>query len=89
VSQQLLQRFDKQGRVAALEILVNTNASSNLIRQGKLDQLETTMQSGSQHGMRTMDNAIEALLNQRMITGKEAYKKGINKGKFEPFKDQG
>ena len=39
--------------------------------------------------MRTMDNAIEALLNQRMITGKEAYKKGINKAKFEPFKDQG
>ena len=46
VSQQLLQRADKQGRVAALEILVNTPAASNLIRQGKLDQLENTMQSG-------------------------------------------
>jgi cysteine desulfurase len=71
------------------EILVNTPAVSNLIRQGKLDQLETTMQAGSQFGMRTMDNAIEALLNQRAITGKEAYKKGISKSKFEPFKDQG
>src|SRR5881394_3947191 len=89
VSQQLLQKADKSGRVAALEILVNTPAVSNLIRQGKLDQLETTMQSGSQFGMRTMDNAIEALLNQRMITGKEAYKKGISKAKFEPVKDQG
>ncbi|HKN43246.1 MAG TPA: type IV pilus twitching motility protein PilT [Propionibacteriaceae bacterium] len=89
VSQQLLQKADKSGRVAALEILVNTSAVSNLIRQGKLDQLETTMQSGSQHGMRTMDSAIEALLNQRMITGKEAYKKGISKAKFEPVKDQG
>jgi twitching motility protein PilT len=89
VSQQLLQRADKQGRVAALEILVNTPAVSNLIRQGKLDQLETTMQSGSQFGMRTMDSAIEALLNQRMVTGKEAYKKGISKSKFEPVKDQG
>jgi len=89
ISQQLLQKADKSGRVAALEILVNTPAVSNLIRQGKLDQLETTMQSGSQHGMRTMDNAIEALLNQRMVTGKEAYKKGISKSKFEPFKDQG
>jgi hypothetical protein len=39
--------------------------------------------------MRTMDNAIEALLNQRLITGKEAYKKGISKTKFEPVKDQG
>ena len=89
VSQQLLQKADKSGRVAALEILVNTPAVSNLIRQGKLDQLETTMQSGSQFGMRTMDSAIEALMNSRMVTGKEAYKKGINKAKFEPFKDQG
>jgi hypothetical protein len=36
-----------------------------------------------------MDTAIEALLNQRLITGKEAYKKGINKSKFEAVKDQG
>ena len=87
VSQQLLQRADKQGRVAALEILVNTPAASNLIRQGKLDQLENIMQSGGQHGMRTMDTAIQQLLDQRMITGKEAYKKGINKAKFEAVKD--
>ncbi len=89
VSQQLLQRADKQGRVAALEILVNTPAASNLIRQGKLDQLENTMQAGGAHGMRTMDTAIQQLLDSRQITGKEAYKKGINKGKFEPVKDQG
>jgi twitching motility protein PilT len=89
VSQQLLQRADKQGRVAALEILVNTSAVGNLIRQGKLDQLENTMQSGAQFGMRTMDTAIQALLDQRLITGKEAYKKGISKVKFEAVKDQG
>ncbi|HKT71382.1 MAG TPA: PilT/PilU family type 4a pilus ATPase [Steroidobacteraceae bacterium] len=89
VSQQLLQRADKQGRVAALEILVNTPAASNLIRQGKLDQLENTMQAGGQFGMRTMDTAIQQLLDQRQVTGKEAYKKAINKGKFEPVKDAG
>jgi twitching motility protein PilT len=89
ISQQLLARADGQGRVAALEILINTPAVANLIRQGKLDQLETTMQSGAQFGMRTMDNAIQALLDQKQITGKEAYKKGINKAKFEPVKDQG
>ncbi len=89
VSQQLLQRSDKGGRVAALEILVNTPAVSNLIRQGKLDQLENTMQSGAQHGMRTMDTAIQLLLDQRAITGAEAYKKGINKAKFEALKDSG
>jgi twitching motility protein PilT len=89
MSQQLLQRADKQGRVAALEILVNTPAASNLIRQGKLDQLENTMQAGGQFGMRTMDTAIQQLLDQRMITGKEAFKKAINKAKFEEFRDNG
>ena len=89
VSQQLLQRADKSGRVAALEILVNTPAASNLIRQGKLDQLENTMQAGGQFGMRTMDTAIQQLLDSRQISGKEAYKKAINKGKFEDVKDSG
>ena len=75
--------------MAALEILINTPAAANLIRQGKLDQLENTMQAGGQFGMRTMDTAIQQLLDQRMITGKEAYKKGINKAKFELVKDAG
>jgi twitching motility protein PilT len=46
------------------------------------------MQSGAAAGMRTMDGAIQALLDQKMITGAEAYKKGINKARFEPVKDQ-
>ena len=87
VSQQLLQRADKQGRVAALEILVNTPAAANLIRQGKLDQLDNAMQTGGQFGMRTMDSAIQQLLDSRQITGKEAYKKAINKAKFEEFRE--
>ncbi|HXZ60956.1 MAG TPA: PilT/PilU family type 4a pilus ATPase [Steroidobacteraceae bacterium] len=89
VSQQLLQRADKQGRVAALEILINTPAAANLIRQGKLDQLENTMQAGGQFGMRTMDTAIQQLLDSRQITGKEAYKKAINKSRFEEFREAG
>ena len=89
ISQQLLQRSDKQGRVVALEILVNTPAAANLIRQGKLDQLENTMQAGGAFGMRTMDSAIEQLLNQRQITGAEAFKKAINKSRFEEFRGTG
>jgi twitching motility protein PilT len=89
VSQQLLQKADKSGRVAALEILVNTSAAQNLIRQGKLDQLENVMQAGGAFGMRTMDTAIQQLLDSRQVTGKEAYKKGINKVRFEAVKDQG
>ena len=45
------------------------------------------MQAGGQFGMRTLDSAIEQLFNQRQITGKEAYKKAINKSKFEEFRD--
>jgi twitching motility protein PilT len=87
VSQQLVPRADKDGRVAALEILVNTPAVSNLIRQGKMDQLENAMMTSSALGMRTMDTALQQLLDQRVITGKEAYKKAINKGRFEQFRE--
>ncbi len=87
VSQQLVPRADKQGRVAALEILVNTPAVSNLIRQGKMDQLENAMLTSSALGMRTMDAAILQLLDQRQITGKDAYQKAINKSRFEQFKE--
>jgi twitching motility protein PilT len=87
VSQQLIQKADKAGRVAALEILVNTPAVSNLIRQGKMDQLENAMQSGAANGMRTMDSAIQTLLDRREITGKEAYKKAINKSRFEQYRE--
>jgi len=72
--------------VYAGELLGITPAASNLIRQGKLDQLENTMQSGGQFGMRSMDSAIQQLVDQRQITGQEAYKKAINKAKFEEFK---
>jgi twitching motility protein PilT len=88
MSQQLLRKADGSGRVAALEILINTPAAANLIRQGKLDQLENAMQTGGQFGMRTMDSAIQQLLDTGIVTGAEAYKKAINKAKFEPFKDQ-
>ena len=88
ISQQLLRKADGSGRVAALEILINTPAAANLIRQGKLDQLENTMQTGGQFGMRTMDSAIQQLLDSGVVSGAEAYSKAINKVKFEQFKDQ-
>src|SRR5450755_1004143 len=89
VSQQLIPKVDKKGRVAALEILINTPAVANLIRQGKMDQLENGMQTGSASGMRLMDAAIQTLLDQRVITGKEAFKKAINKSRFEQHRETG
>ncbi len=82
ISQQLLQRADGQGRVAALEILINTPASANLIRQGKLDQIETVMQSGGALGMRTMDMAIQQLLDQGLIIGRRGLQEGYQQGQI-------
>jgi twitching motility protein PilT len=87
VSQQLIPLASKEGRVAALEILVNTPAVANLIRQGKMDQLENAMMTGSGVGMRTMDTAIQALLDKRIISGMDAFQKAINKAKFEQFRN--
>jgi twitching motility protein PilT len=88
VSQQLLPKKTEAGRVAALEVLINTPAVANLIRQGKLDQLETAMQSGGAAGMVTMDSALMELHRNGLITGKEAYLQSNNKAKFERMKDE-
>ena len=87
LSQQLLPTCDKPGRAAALEIMINTPAISNLIRQGKIDQLETAIQSGGGAGMKTMDGALMDLVNKGRIAGHEAYLQANNKSKFEKVKD--
>ena len=87
VSQQLLPTKQQAGRVAALEVLINTPAVANLIRQGKLDQLETAMQSGGALGMQTMDSALMSLVEGAVIAGKEAYLQANDKSKFERMKD--
>jgi twitching motility protein PilT len=87
VSQQLITRKGPPGRVAAIEVMINTPAVSNLIRQGKIDQLETAMQAGTSVGMRTMDAAIQQLLDSGQISGRSAYEKAINKAKFEELKE--
>ena len=87
ISQQLLPTKQHAGRIAALEILVNTPAVANLIRQGKLDQLETAMQSGGNMGMQTMDNALMELVRQGIVAGKEAYQQANDKSKFRNVRE--
>ncbi len=87
ISQQLVARKGEPGLVAALEIMVNTPAVSNLIRQGKLEQLETAIQGGARIGMRTMDSALKDLLDQGRITGKTAYESALEKRRFEDVKE--
>jgi twitching motility protein PilT len=87
ISQQLVPRKGEPGLVAALEIMVNTPAVSNLIRQGKLDQLESAIQGGARVGMRTMDSALKDLMDQGRISGKTAYESALEKRKFEDVKE--
>jgi len=87
VSQQLLPTCHQPGRVAALEVMINTPAVSNLIRQGKLDQLESAIQSGGGVGMKTMDSALMELVEKGWVSGQEAYQQASNKQKFEKVRE--
>ena len=87
ISQQLLPTIHEPGRAAALEVMINTPAVSNLIRQGKLDQLETAIQAGGGVGMKSMDNALMDLVEKGWVSGEEAYLQANNKQKFAEVKD--
>jgi twitching motility protein PilT len=82
VSQTLFKRTDIKGRCAALEILIATPAVRNLIREGKTYQILSAMQTGKKYGMQTMDDAIVAYLEKKMISADDAYSNSIEKAKF-------
>lgn len=71
VSQQLIPKMDGDGRVLALEFLVNTPAVSNCIREGKTFMLPGIMQTGKNVGMITMDDAMRSLYDRGVISQEE------------------
>jgi twitching motility protein PilT len=87
VSQLLIRKADHQGRVAALEIMINNPAIANLIREGKTEQIESVIQGSSMQGMQRMDTALRRLLDAKMITGDDAYLKARNKDEFKRFRE--
>lgn len=68
ISQQLLPRTDKEGRIASFEILLATPGIRNMIREGKTHQIQSSMQTGVKHGMQTMDNALIDLYKRAIIS---------------------
>jgi len=68
VTQTLLQKADGSGRVCALEILFLDDAIRNLIRQGKIEQIYSYMQTGTRRGMQTMEQSLLELVQKRQIT---------------------
>jgi hypothetical protein len=72
VSQRLLKRADERGRVAAVEILLGTPAVSALIREKKIHQIPSVIQTGRRDGMQMMDDALQQLVTSGAVTHEEA-----------------
>jgi twitching motility protein PilT len=75
VAQTLLLNTEGNGRVAAVEILVGVPSIRNLIREDKVPQIQSMLQTGSQHGMQTLDAALKDLMKRGRITRDEAITK--------------
>lgn len=74
VSQSLLKKVGG-GRVAAHEIMIGTPAIRNLIREDKVAQMYSSIQTGQQHGMQTLDQCLTDLVNRKVITREQAREK--------------
>jgi twitching motility protein PilT len=85
VSQQLVPKADGTGRVVALEVMVNTPAVANLIRESKTFMLPGIIQTGKKLGMKLMDDSLLELMQEGMITPYEAYDRAEQKKVFEPY----
>ncbi|OCA92398.1 type IV pilus twitching motility protein PilT [Pseudobacillus wudalianchiensis] len=72
ISQRLFPTADKQGRKAALEIMINNSAVANLIRSEKVHQLINVMQTSKAQGMQVMGDQIRELVEQRQIARESA-----------------
>jgi len=72
ISQVLCKRKDGAGRIAAYEIMVGTTGIRNLIREGKVAQMYSAIQTGSAAGMQTLDQGLSALVSQGLIDGAQA-----------------
>ena len=81
--QYLLRRKDSQGRVLAVEVMVNNEAVANLIRKGKTFQIPSVIATQREAGMQSMDSDLERLYRAGLISAEEAYMKAANKKNFE------
>ena len=78
ISQTLLKTRDGQGRVAAHEIMIGTPAIRNLIREGKVAQMYSAIQTGQTFGMQTLDQNLQSLVQRGLVAPAEARSKAVN-----------
>jgi twitching motility protein PilT len=82
ITQTLLPTADGAGRVAALEILIPDDAIRNLVRQGKVEQVYSYMQTGSRSGMQTMEQALADLVARHAVTHEAAMSRSSRRGEL-------
>ena len=79
ISQTLCKTRDEQGRVAAHEIMIGTPAIRNLIRENKVAQMYSAIQTGQSVGMQTLDQNLQDLVRRNIISANEARTKAANR----------
>ena len=84
-SQQLLLKADGKGRVAALEVMIATPAIRSLIREDKIHQIDTAIQTGSKYKMQTMDSALTTLYHKGLISKETALTQAINREEMKKY----
>jgi twitching motility protein PilT len=82
ISQTLCKTKDEKGRVAAHEIMIGTPAIRNLIRENKIAQMYSAIQTGQNVGMQTLDQNLKELVQRNVISAAEARSKAANKDNF-------
>jgi len=82
ISQTLMKTKDGAGRVAAHEIMIGTPAIRNLIREAKVAQMYSAIQTGQSFGMQTLDQNLQELVKRNVVSVDEARAKAANKDNF-------
>ena len=83
ISQTLLKTKDGTGRVAAHEIMIGTPAIRNLIREAKVAQMYSAIQTGQSFGMQTLDQNLMDLVRRNIVSSDEARARAANKDNFK------
>ena len=82
ISQQLLPNKDGQGRSVAVEVMVCIQAMANLIRENKMHQVNSVIQTNSRKGMKMMDESLFQLVSEGKVEAKEAHDRAHDKASF-------
>jgi len=85
ITQQLLPRIDRKGRVPALEIMIATPAIRNMIREEKVHQIQTAIKTGSKYQMQTMDDSLLSLYNRGIISKDKLISQAVNVDEVKKF----